>query len=81
VPGQLAESTQQSHRRGAPRDLVRQYARAVQRDVMWPTALRRALEMTVTFVVEHDLYRSAPVRRLLEWGYARREFEVAKTTQ
>ena len=48
---------------------------------MWPTALRRALEMTVTFVVEHDLYRSAPVRRLLEWGYARREFEVAKTTQ
>jgi len=60
------------------RDLVRKYVRAVQREVTWPTAARRALEMTITFIVEHDLYRSSSVRRLLEWGYTRGELEVAK---
>lgn len=65
---------------GVERDLPVQYVRAVQREVMWPTALRRGLEATITFVVEHDLYRSERVRRLLEWGYRRGELEVAKTT-
>jgi geranylgeranyl reductase family protein len=59
-------------------DLVYRYVRSVQRDVMWPTAARRTLEMTMTFIVEHDLYRLASVRRLLEWGYTRSELEVAK---
>jgi geranylgeranyl reductase family protein len=59
-------------------EVVRHYVRAVQREVTWPTAARRALEMTITFIVEHDLYHSSSVRRLLEWGYARRELEVAK---
>jgi menaquinone-9 beta-reductase len=63
---------------GSDRDLVRQFVRAVQRDVMWPTAARRALEMTITFIVEHDLYRSSSVRRMLEWGYTRSELEIAK---
>ena len=62
----------------AEQELVHKYVRAVQRDVMWPTAARRVLETTITFIVEHDLYRLASVRRLLEWGYTRSELEVAK---
>ena len=62
------------------RDVVGRYVSTVQRDVVWPTAARRALEMTITFIVEHDLYRSARVRHLLEWGYRRGELEVAKAT-
>jgi flavin-dependent dehydrogenase len=78
--GQLAGDTAAKALAGPTfeRDLVRHYVRAVQREVMWPTAARRALEMTITFVVEHDLYRSEGVRRLLEWGYRRGELEVAK---
>ena len=78
--GQLAGETAAKTLAGrtSERDLVRKYVRAVQRDVMWPTAVRRALEMTITFIVEHDLYRSGSVRRLLEWGYTRGELEVAK---
>ena len=62
----------------AARDLVHAYERAVEREVMWPTALRRALEATVTFVVAHDLYRSAAVRGALRWGYRRSVLEVSK---
>ena len=63
---------------GVERALVREYQRAVCRHVMWPTAARRGIETMITFVVEHDLYRSKVVRRALEWGYRRSEIEVAK---
>lgn len=65
---------------GSERALVDEYRRSVRRSVMWPTAARRALEMAITFVVEHDLYRSSAVRGSLQWGYRRSELEIAKST-
>lgn len=58
---------------------VGRYRRAVLREVMWPTAARRGIEGMTTFIVEHELYRSRAVRRLLEWGYNRRALEISKT--
>jgi len=65
---------------GVDRKLAGAYGRAVQRNVTWPTAARRGLEMMITFIVANDLYRSPAVRRFLEWGYHRSEFEVSKAT-
>lgn len=65
---------------GVDRALTNAYVRAVERKVMWPTAARRVLEMMITFIVEHELYRSSAVRGLLEWGYHRSELEVSKAT-
>lgn len=59
--------------------LSERYRSAVRREIAWPTALRRGLEAVTTFIVERDLYRSALVRRGLEWGYNRKALEISKT--
>jgi menaquinone-9 beta-reductase len=61
------------------RSLERDYVHALRREVLWPTAARRGLEKMTTFIVDHDLYRSAMLRRLLERGYNARSLEVSKT--
>lgn len=76
LAGRLAA---ESIARPAATSLERDYVHALRREVLWPTALRRGLETMTTFIVEHDLYRSATLRRLLEQGYNARSLEVSKT--
>ena len=66
---------------GAPvdADLVRRYRLACARAVSWPSLVRAGIQEGMRVLIDRGLDRRAPVRRLLQWGYASGRSELSRT--
>lgn len=81
--GQLAaEHAGAALLRGRPVDaaVVRRFRLACARAVSWPSLVRAGIQEGMRILLERDLDRRAPVKRLLRWGYAGGHTELSRAT-
>ncbi len=66
-------------RGGLDRGAARRFQLQGAREIGWPSAVRAGIQRGVQLIVDHDLYRSRAVRRVLSWGYGQSTLEVSKS--
>ncbi len=58
--------------------VVRQFRLACARAVSWPSLVRAGIQEGMRVLIDHDLDRRPPVRRLLQWGYGSGRSELSR---
>jgi len=65
---------------GRPVDagVVRRYRLACARAITWPSLVRAGIQEGMRVLIDHQLERRPPIRRLLQWGYGSGRSELSR---